>query len=233
MRLRGTVFAAALVAAFVVVGEPARVDAGPIITAYEILRDTPPYDVIRRDLERERSSTTQGTAVETDDGIIVGENSVDTDFGLVNRNVVSYSHTLSWLTPATSSYLTGQLTIWAWGNVGSNDQVFTDTINIGLLNNGTLLNGFSGLFSTTTFDVLAFISDGLLNVEVKKNVGASILASLNAFSVYQSRLDVSYEGPDINQELRRAPEPMTMTLLGVGMAGFAAVRRRRPAPVTV
>lgn len=202
-----------LAGAIALMALPSALEAAPI-SAYERIFDPEPYDLLNRDLTRERWSSAQGLVTETDDATIIAENLVDDDFGITTIETVSYTHLLTWLDPPPASYGFGQLTITAWGNLGGDDVVFTDTFNLGALNDGTL---FSALFSNTSFDVLAHITDGVLNVSISKNVNGG-LGMLNAFSVFESRLDVRYEP---------VPEPAMLAMVGMGVAGLVAARRRR------
>lgn len=116
------------------------------ITAYEQIRDSLPLDPFGRDLERVRSSP-GFFEVASADSTIVTQNSVNSNFGILNFGSVTYSHDVSWLVPASAEFLSAELEIKAFGVLGSNDSVLVDHINVGNLVNGGLLG-----FSTTIFE---------------------------------------------------------------------------------
>ena len=119
------------------------------------------------------------------------------------------------------AFLSATLTIYAWANIGGDDVVFTESVNLGALNNGQIANG---LFSTSTFNIdpavfAVQVADGFLDVTIDKNIRGGF-GLLNAFSVYGSKLEVTYEGAAV-------PEPATVALFGSGLVGLLAARRRK------
>lgn len=194
----------------------------PIVSATEQLRDPEPFDIAARDLSRTRFNSEGYNVVENNDAVIVAENLIDPDFGIINTGDVSYRHDLTWLDPAADQFLDAVLTIYAWGNIGGNDVVFADSLNLGSLNNGTLGSFFfsSSQFGNSNPVILdAIFADGYLDIIIDKNRNA-FLGALNAFSVYGSDLTVRYDA---------VPEPATMLLFGLGLAGFGFARREKKA----
>lgn len=199
-------FALAIVTALA----PATASAAPF-SAWELIEDAPPYDLGAPSVTRSWGSSLGHAGSEA-------ATSVDGNFGHVNLQDVVYTHDLGFLLPATFS--TATLTIKAWGNIGGNDEVLVETVDF-LLANGTWSSGY---FSTTVFGgaglVTALNVDGTLLVTVDKNTTGGFLGAgfLNAFSVYSSRLDVTGE---------TVPEPASLLVVGIGLAGVASRLRRR------
>lgn len=192
------------------------------ITASETIQDVPPFELFSRDLQRLRVDSLGQNFVENNDATIVAQNNVNNAFGIYGLGDVSYTHDLTWLNPAALSFLTATLTIQAYGPDFNDDTVFTDTIALGnLVVDGSLI--FDS-FTTSIFSfpdpvtLNVFLADGKLNVVIDKNHGANLPVSLDALSVYSSKLEVSYEP---------VPEPMTLSLIGLGALFAPAVRRRR------
>jgi hypothetical protein len=216
--MKAVYLVAALVIGFILTP---KVSATPI-SATEIIEDLPPYDFIERDLKRTWFDSNGFSQTENNDATIVANNQVDNDFGFYNNGDVSYRHDLTWLTPAPGTYLVASLDISAFGPDLGDDQVATETINLGALTNDGLLildNFTTTIFASfTPVQLSLLLTDGFLNVTVNKNAGGG-LANLDLLSVYKSSLTVRYEP---------VPEPATALLLG--SAGlFGALRLRRNA----
>lgn len=189
------------------------------ITASETLSDGFPFELIGRDLERTLSDSNGFFFFEDDDSAIVASNNVDNDFGVTNFSDVSYRHNLTWLDPAVGSFLSGTLTILAWSNIGGDDVLLADNINLGALVNGSIS---TALFSSSVYNISpvtlnAVLADGILNITIDKNAFGGI-GGLNAFSVYSSKLEVSYQP---------VPEPATLAFLGSSLFGLGALRRKK------
>jgi hypothetical protein len=194
------------------------------ITASETIRDTLPLDPVQRDLSRTRQDSLGYWNVENNDATIIAQNNVDLDFGILNKNDVSYTHRIDWLNPAAASIDSATLKITAFGALGNDDIVFVDTLNIGSLIPGSIWTlGFSTTVYSTTSDLVLdlILGDGAINVVIDKNRNAGLLASLNASSVFESTLCVDYSP-------RAVPEPGTgLASVGAGVMGLLGYLWRR------
>ncbi len=203
----------------VAVGAASFASAG-VVTAYEFLNDPPPFD-LDRDLSRTRWNDQGYFDVSNNEAAIVSENNVSNSFGVVSNNTVSYSHRLDWLTPPAGTFLSAELTIYAWGSVGDDDRVYLESNFVGTIN-ATQLWDLG--FTQTTFAgndgvILDFLlGDGQLDIEIDKNVYGG-LSNLNVFSIYGSKLEVSYVA---------VPEPSSMLfVLTAGVSSLLFLRRNR------
>jgi len=193
------------------------------ISATETISDPQPFEPFNRNLSRTRSDSNGFFNFEDTDATIIAENLVDSDFGLLNLGDVSYRHIITWLNPPVDTFLFASLTVEAFGVLAGDDTLFADTIQVGNLANGTI---GSLLFSTTVFSdsnpitLAGVLGDGFLDIFINKNNGAGFPANLNALSVFSSSLTVRYEP---------VPEPSTIALFGLGLAGVIAARRRKRA----
>jgi hypothetical protein len=215
-----SIFAAAVLAASFVL--PSTSFAVPLV-AMEEIKDMLPLDPFARDLKRVRTDSS-GVSVENHDPTIIAQNVVDPDFGILNKNNVSYKHRVDWIVPPVAQYTSAELEITAFGVLGSNDIVYADSFNLGPLNNGSL---FTLFFSSTSFGstdpvVLDLIfANGVLDIFIDKNQNGGYFANKNKISVFNSKLTVNYEP---------VPEPATMVLMGSGLVGLVAWRIRKGQP---
>ncbi len=193
------------------------------VTAFELIQDTKSksggYDNSAVDLKRERNNGAT-SVFENDDATIKDwfENRVDNDFGKFNDNNVSYRHLLGWAVPGTITSLS--LEIGAYGVNGSNQGAENDWVwvwdhwndwdQVGTLN----LSAGNGL---TTFNVsVGYIDNGALYFEIDKSSNDSI-------EIYSSKLSFTWE----NGQIPQTPDGgATIALLGMGLIGLGALRRK-------
>ena len=201
--------------------------AAATITAYELLADTNCAStnlagcLDTRDLTRDRFKTGSGLTTEGVDATIVSENSVSASFGTFTSDDVTYTHMLTWISPLPT-FQSVMLTLLAYdahpnpaGN--ANDPVVGDSVDL-----GNLITG-AGTISTTvfsSFDLLATIQDGLLVVTIDPSPGGGI--NLDRLNLFSSKLEVTYQ-----DTASAVPEPASLTLLGLGLAGLAGRRWRQ------
>lgn len=216
MARRSSLFASMLAASFAL-GMAATPAAAITISATETIFDTLPFDIQNRNLTRDRSDSTGFSATETSDAAIIADNNVDSDFGVVNLNDVTFRHDLTWLNPAATTYLVASLTIESFGTLGGDDNVYTETLNLGSLNSGVFTTTVFGSSNPVVLNLL--FADGFLDILVDKNQGAGFPGNLNLSSIYSSSLTVRYESDAV-------PEPTAVALLGLGMLGLLVARKR-------
>lgn len=193
------------------------------VTATEFLVDLEPI-LAGQDLERTRSDTNGFWEFEDNWAAIVGQNHLTDDFGILNREDVTYRHDLTWLNPSPLTYLSAQLTIDAYGAAGNNDKVYAENVFLGVLTPGITFT--QTVFTETNPVTLnGLFSDGYLYVTIDKNaMGLMGMMGgggmMNSLSVCASELTVTYEpgATDI-------PEPGTVALFGAGLIGILTRRR--------
>lgn len=207
----------------VMCGLPQTTFAAPI-TAYEMIADiSGGYTDLLQDLQRTRQQAGGALTVENDDVTIIGDNFVESGFGLFNANDFSYAHNVSWLNPTPAAFQSATLTITAYNARGSNDGVLFDSINLlgalGGVNDGLSTTVFNG-----TAELLTSLLDGMLVVTINKH--PNVANANNSLNILSSRLDVTYTSQSSTQPPSVVPEPAVMSLLGLGLLAVARKLRQ-------
>ena len=221
-------FAFAVVAGFLV---SSSLRAEPVtFTGWETILDKD-LSSTSRDLVRMRDdSSTLVPIVEDSDAVVADENDVSDGFGLFNKQDVTFTHDLSWLTPPVGFYIEAKLVITAYDVNGNNDEVIVDGIEIGTLDEGGLLFRISATVFETSDDVLleGILGDHTLEVKIDKSSNDKITIVGSTLWVEYLPLEDGTPGGG------PVPEPATIALFGPVLVGrvllaLRAWKRRRRA----
>lgn len=195
------------------------------ITVSETLEDALGFDLFSRNLTRTRSGPA-GT-VTTAPG---AENAISDTFGLWTGADIAWRHDFSWI-PVGAQFLTAELEIRAFGVDGHNDSLRVNNQVVGTLTPeffsgiGLIDTGFSVTTSSSSWLVSGLTGTRGVNLLIDPTGG---FANPDNFSVYFSRLVVTYDDSRVTAAAAAVPEPASLLLLGSGVAAAVARRRREP-----
>jgi hypothetical protein len=128
---------------------------------------------------------------------------------------LTWTHSLLGFNPGTDTLSSASLSLWFHDNDDPSADKFNYVFDV-LVGDGSLTSQM--LPSLFTFDVLSLVGDGQIAAELSTKAG-DLVFERSVLTAYGER----------TAEVAAVPEPGTITLLGLGLAGLARRFRRRTA----